>query len=322
MPLTSIPELDRTSPTFKSDVDTYFATRIPRLTTELNALEANLDAIAIGGAYAIRYTFDSATADSDPGAGKLRLGSATQNASTVMRLDLTSASGQDVTALIDTFDASTSGVKGSIKLVKQGDVSKWMIFDVTARATATGYRNLTVAHKASSDASPFANNDPVLLQFQRNGDAGVPRIAHLRDEKANGQSGGSGSGTGAQVRDLNAIKYNTIGVTLSANRFTLPAGTYKIFASAPACQVNKHRAYLYNFTDSTTTLSGTNEYSDQTNNVSTRSVILGVFTIAASKTFEIRHYIAASAGTATILGNSGGAPAQLEVFTEVLLEQL
>ncbi len=43
---------------------------------------------APGGAITIRYTFDAATTDSDPGSGKLRLGNTTQNASTVVRVSL------------------------------------------------------------------------------------------------------------------------------------------------------------------------------------------------------------------------------------------
>lgn len=40
--MTPIPPLDRTSPTFRADVDTYFSTRIPTLTVELNALADDL----------------------------------------------------------------------------------------------------------------------------------------------------------------------------------------------------------------------------------------------------------------------------------------
>ena len=138
---------------------------------QFNAALAQFNANLAGGAYALPYMFDSATADADPGAGKLRLSSATQNTSTTMRLDLT-AGGQDYTTLIDTFDASTSLVKGSIRLVKQGDMSKWMTFDVTARAAPTGYRNLTVVCTDSSSANPFVNGDAVLLFFQRTGDKG------------------------------------------------------------------------------------------------------------------------------------------------------
>jgi len=140
---------------------------------QINQAIGSMNMLQAGGAYALPYTFDTATADADPGAGKLRLSSATQSAATVMRLDLT-AGGQDYTTLIDTMDGSTSVIKGSIRLVKQGDLSKWMTFDVTARAAPIGYRNLTVVCTDSSSASPFAAGDGLMLFFQRNGDRGQP----------------------------------------------------------------------------------------------------------------------------------------------------
>ena len=42
MTITVIPPLDRTSPTFRAECDTYFASSIPTLTTELNALATDL----------------------------------------------------------------------------------------------------------------------------------------------------------------------------------------------------------------------------------------------------------------------------------------
>jgi hypothetical protein len=150
-----------------------FMRDLPTLATQINETTAGLNAVATGGAYALPYIFDTATADADPGAGKLRLSSATQSAATVMRLDLT-AGGQDYTTLIDTMDGSTSVIKGSIRLVKQGDLSKWLTFDVTARAAPSGYRNLTVVCTDSSSASPFAAGDALMLFFQRNGDRGQP----------------------------------------------------------------------------------------------------------------------------------------------------
>lgn len=148
-----------------------FMRDLPIWGAQVNESTAALNALSAGGAYALPYIFDTATADADPGAGKLRLSSATQSASTVMRLDLT-AGGQDYTTLIDTMDGSTSTIKGSIRLVKQGDLSKWMTFDVTARAASVGYRNLTVACTGGSSANPFAAGDALVLFFQRNGDRG------------------------------------------------------------------------------------------------------------------------------------------------------
>nr|WP_314540152.1 hypothetical protein [uncultured Massilia sp.] len=142
------------------------------MVAQFNDALGQFNASLAGGAYALPYVFDAATTDADPGAGKLRLSSATQSAATVMRLDVM-AGVSDVSGILDKFDASTSDVKGSIRLVKMGDPSKWLTFDVMSRTAPSGYRNLTVVNTGGSSASPFAAGDGVLLFFQRNGDVGT-----------------------------------------------------------------------------------------------------------------------------------------------------
>jgi hypothetical protein len=156
-----------------------FMQLLPTFGGEINSALGQFNAGLAGGAYALSYVFDSATVDADPGPGKLRLSSTTQNASTVLRLDVI-AGAMDVTSILDTFDASTSTVKGSIRLVKMGDLTKWLTFDVTARAAPSGYRNLTVANTGGSSASPFAAGDGVLLFFQRTGDKGDLGSGHYQ----------------------------------------------------------------------------------------------------------------------------------------------
>lgn len=128
---------------------------------------------AAGVTNGIPFVFSTTTTDADPGNGFLRLSNATQNASTVMRVDLLDALGTDRTGILDTFDASTSVVKGQITLINAVDTTKWLSFNITARATPSGYRNLTVAAIGGSAASPFANNDQIVLFFSRTGDAGT-----------------------------------------------------------------------------------------------------------------------------------------------------
>jgi hypothetical protein len=147
-----------------------------------NELAANMSAYAAGGAYAFPYVFDSSTADADPGVGKLRLSSATQNAATVMRLDLQAVGGADLTNVLADLRAVTSAVKGSIRVVKMTDPSKWLTFDVTAVALPTGYRNITMTWRATGggQASPFANGDALMVFIDRNGDSGtVPGTMEL-----------------------------------------------------------------------------------------------------------------------------------------------
>jgi hypothetical protein len=115
----------------------------------------------------------------------------------------------------------------------------------------------------------------------------------VRDEKASATAGGNAV-VGAQTRTLNTVVANTIpGASLSANQITLPAGTYRVRASAPAA-VN-HRVYLFNVTDGVNQILGTSENNTDTSNVDpvwTCSSLEGRFTIAATKVFELRDFCA------------------------------
>lgn len=125
------------------------------------------------GATALFYTFDTATADVDPGNGKLRLNQSVQNTSTVIRADLLDFYGADYTGFLNTIDDSTSTVKGQIRLAVKNDPTKFLLFNINSMATPAGYRNITATVIASSSASPFANNDQIIFAFTRTGDQGA-----------------------------------------------------------------------------------------------------------------------------------------------------
>lgn len=132
---------------------------------------AGADGLA-GGGISIDYTFDTTTADADPGAGKLRLDNATQSSSTTIRADLADRHGTTWTAVLATLADSTNTVKGHIRLYHSTDPTKWIVFTVSAVASPSGYKNITVGVVSSSSSSPFANADPVTLTFNRAGDKG------------------------------------------------------------------------------------------------------------------------------------------------------
>lgn len=142
-----------------------------------------------GGPISIQYTFSTTTADADPGAGILRLSSATQNTSTVIRVDLLDNLGSTWTGIIDTFDDSTSEIKGFIRLSHQFDDTKWLSFTVSAVGSESGYRNITVSCVGYSAANPFAASDPLLLNFIRTGDKG--------ETGSTGSTGATGPGYAA-----------------------------------------------------------------------------------------------------------------------------
>lgn len=169
--MSGLPNRQQDQTAFDQAMATLMA-NLPLWGTQANALAALMNAAAAGSAYAISYTFSTTITDADPGPGTMRLGSATQNTSTAMRLDLLDAGGSDWTSVLDTFDGSSSAIKGQIRLVKMGDTTKWLTFNVSARAAPTGYRNITVANTGGSAASPFVNGDGIMLFFTRTGDVG------------------------------------------------------------------------------------------------------------------------------------------------------
>lgn len=174
---------------------------------------------------------------------------------------------------------------------------------------------------------PGANAD-IILQYDLSntrwellnptvaGDSFGTRLLHVRDEKASGTNGGTFTAGAARTRDLNQTKTNEIsGASLAGNQITLPAGTYMIQASCPACDVTYHRAFLYNVTDSSDVVLGTSERITGST-VSNRSFIQGKFTISSTKVFEIRH-LCNNTGTTFGFGIATGLGT--EVYTEVLI---
>ena len=145
-----------------------------------DAAYASVNSLSIAGGIQIPYTFSTTTTDSDPGAGILRLDNAAQNGSTTIRVDLAGSDGIDRSSQLTQFNASTSAVKGLVRLAKVSDSTKYLIFEVTAMASPAGYRNVTVICVDFSSASPFLNGDAIMLYFSRNGDASTAPVNFAR----------------------------------------------------------------------------------------------------------------------------------------------
>jgi len=191
------------------------------------------------GAVAIGYTFSTTTTDADPGAGTLRLNDATQNTATQAFVDLLDHLGEDWTLGYDSFDESTNAYKGYVRIVKANDLSKWLLFRLTAVTTATGYRKLVLDIVASSDANPFSNGDTVFLHFTATGDAGIDGISGDSIWTISVADVGHGFSVGDWLRDTGAGyalaqadsegNQEVIGVVIDvpdADNFTIQAGGY------------------------------------------------------------------------------------------------
>jgi hypothetical protein len=153
------------------------------------------------------------------------------------------------------------------------------------------------------------------------GVVGAGGVLDVRDEKAANTAGGTFTSGAQQTRTLNTTAKNTItGASLASNQITLPAGTYLVQATAPGYAVNNHQARLYNTTDSSVAVLGTTEFSISTGPAPTSSFVNGVFTITASKVFELQHRCSSTAAT-----NGFGAQANFgttEVYAQVMIFKL
>lgn len=117
------------------------------------------------------------------------------------------------------------------------------------------------------------------------------KYAKLSDQKSSGTAGGDFNSGAWRTRALTEQIDSSGIVSVSANQFTLQAGTYRIIASAPGFRVNNHQARIQNITDSTTVDLGTSEFSDGgTSGTGSRSFVDTEFTIASAKAFELQHY--------------------------------
>jgi len=140
------------------------------------------------------------------------------------------------------------------------------------------------------------------------------------DEKSVGTASGGFSNGAWRDRTINTIKLNTIaGASLSSDIITLPAGSYKIMASAPAYVVDGHQIKLYNNSDSSDALIGSSESAGAGNNLTTRSFIVGFLTIASEKGFKLQHRCQSSRSTDGF-GNETGFAA--EVYSQIAIEKI
>jgi hypothetical protein len=76
-------------------------------------------------------------------------------------------------------------------LSKVSDQTKWLAFNITARAAPSGYRNFTATNTGSSAANPFTDGDAILFEFTRTGDIGA--TGPTGPSGSNGSNGSTGA---------------------------------------------------------------------------------------------------------------------------------
>ena len=177
------------------------------------------------------------------------------------------------------------------------------VTNATHTGDVTGATALTIATDAVDIAMLSATGTADATTFLRGDNAWVAPTAGLfssyaiiADQKV-GQSGTFTSGAW-RTRDLNTELADPDGiVSISANQFTLAAGTYLIKWIAPAFNCSLHQTRLYNVTDTAQVEVGVCAFVN-VNSVVTTSSGCARTTIAGSKAFTIEHYCATTSATA------------------------
>ena len=173
--------------------------------------------------------------------------------------------------------------------------------------------------------TPDADYEPATKKYVDDSVSGVSGVLsvdnflHIQEQQTAGTSGGSTVAITWTKRPINTVVTNTItGASLASNQITLPAGTYYVEARSPGHKVGRYTSRIYNTTDAITELSGSSELSQNGDNCTTSSSILGVFTIAASKVLEFQY--SAQIAVATVgLGYEVGSVITIpyEIFGDI-----
>jgi hypothetical protein len=177
-----------------------------------------------------------------------------------------------------------------------------------------------VPKPAATDNTKFLRGDATWVTVGGSAGVGTDLLIY-QEQQAQNTNGGTFTSGAWQTRILNTEVTDTGGHgSVASNQITRVAGTYRIYASAPASYCQAHQTRWQNVTDATTTVVGTSEYSaiSNTDLVQTRSIVDGRFTIAGTKTFELQHRCQTTRATTGL-----GFPANLttEVYSTVRLER-
>lgn len=176
---------------------------------------------------------------------------------------------------------------------------QWDFVEAVVTQSSGGSVNLTADERTHFEV----NARPTVI-------VAVPYVC-LKDTKAQNTAGGTFTSGADRTRDLQTVDSDSSGlVTLVANQFTLPGGSYEYNIMVPGYQCGSHQAFLYNFTDTVEVKRGTSETSGVTSATTTWSRIDGKMTTIGAKTFEIRHRCATTSTT-----NGFGLPANFAAET-------
>ena len=178
--------------------------------------------------------------------------------------------------------------------------------------------DLNTIEGADSNDATFAVIESVekIIPVQQD----VTGVAYVKDTKAQNTAGGTFTSGSWQTRVLNTLTSDS-GVTwisLSSNQITLQAGTYRIYATAPAYLVDRHQIRLQNITTAMTAIWGQSNYAANTATENV-SILEDTIILTSAMTFEIQHKCQTTSATQ---GFGVECNFGTEVYTQVKIEKV
>lgn len=154
------------------------------------------------------------------------------------------------------------------------------------------------------------------------------KIAKYSYTVASGTNGGGTTAGSWQTRPINAEDYDDIGITLSSNAITIPAGTYYISSNQTfyddSGNTGGTKGKIRNTTDSTDVgffQTGQSGAAATIANTYLLTMSKTKIIIASPKVFEIQYWVNAAQAT-NGLGAAFAAPGTVEVYAEWVIEKI
>jgi hypothetical protein len=132
------------------------------------------------GGITLEYTFDTNTANTDPGVGQLKFNQTNLQLANQLYISEFADGGIDVTTFLTTIDDSTSPIKGHFKVTARSNVEAFLLFTISGASHPGIYSVVNCAY-VSGDTNQsgilFTENQNVLITFARTGDIGAAGAA-------------------------------------------------------------------------------------------------------------------------------------------------
>ena len=180
------------------------------------------------------YQFDTDTADSDQGAGKIWLNHGTVASATILYIDDDDNDGTDISAFVATWDdSSATSDKGFIKIQARATPTDYAVFKIGAVGTdGTAYWKFPVVHQVS--AGTLSNTEVVDVFFTRSGDSGG--VANRTVDTMTGDNSDDTLSLSQIPASENNVTITLDGVTQHHDTYSL-AGSTITFSTAPGTGV-------------------------------------------------------------------------------------